>query len=618
MFDLTGQIHRKRALDWANQIRAILAKEGQPQAVAAVDDAIAQFETDKLTIAVLGKAKRGKSTLVNALLGRTDDIVAPVDVLPASSTISRFFHGAEDMTTVYFADGHTETISFGNIRDFVTEEGNPENRKGVTFVDITAPFPGLDPNVVLVDTPGAGSLHEHHDTLLHAFLPSADAVIFLVTAQMPIDNTELDLLRQIRAADIQRMFFVVNQVDVTAPRDLQDAVEHNTKVLASAGIHTNIVHRISARSAFEGRPDKGGIIPLVDEIRDFLSGGRLAAQIGRLRSRIEAVAGAFAAQVDLQLRESQCSRDELDQRLAELGKARTELESKRQSVDRNFILEWNTAIDDFEHRLGVIQRQTQQHFEQKIAATPLLTVKTLEVRLPGLILNDIEQRVRPAVDDLEKQLIAAAEKLQRSLPMLDIRSADGVAIRKLSDDEMKRGLIKGSFWATLGGSLPVASSLILTQLGAASSGGWLLGMAAGAAKIAVIAAATPLLTFVAGPVAAAAMAVAVAQVPLAWRRSMLKHKDHMPLAARDFISDAFWQLRTERLRELRKAGEILLRDYRLKLEQEITQTETTLVTIRERRPSEDRIAALRITSDEFHRVMKALPPGEEQGRGAKA
>lgn len=469
MFDLTDHILRKRILDWAQQIRVLLDKEGQSGAVAAVDDAIAQFKMDKLTIAVLGKAKRGKSTLVNALLGRTDDIVAPVDVLPASSTISRFFFGEKETATVYFADGHTESVLFGNIRDYVTEEANPENRKGVTFVDIAAPFPGLDPNVVLVDTPGAGSLHEHHDTLLQAFLPSADAVIFLVTAQMPIDNTELDLLRQIRAADIQKMFFVVNQIDVTDSRDLQDAIEHNTKVLASAGIHATFVHRISARSAFEGRPDKGGITSLIDEVRDFLVANRLGAQIERLRSRIEAVAGAFVSQVDLQLRESQCSRDEIDQRLTELAKTRTNLESKQQSVDRNFILEWNTAIDDFEQRLSVIQRQTQQHFEQTIACAPLLTVKTLSARLPRLMLNDIEQRLQPAVDELEKQLIAAANQLQRSLPMLDIRTGDGVAIQKLSDGEMKRGVIKGSLWATLSGSLPVASSYVFGQMAAAGT-----------------------------------------------------------------------------------------------------------------------------------------------------
>jgi hypothetical protein len=135
---------------------------------------------------------------------------------------------------------------------------------------------------------------------------------------------------------------------------------------------------------------------------------------------------------------------------------------------------------------------------------------------------------------------------------------------------------------------------------------------------AVIAVATPFLAILSGPVATAAMAVAVAQVPLAWRRSVLKHKDHLPLAARDFITDAFLQLRTERVRELRKAGEILLREYRLKVEKQITETQTTLVAIRERRPSELQITALTDTQGELQRLMKALPPAGKEDQGPQA
>jgi predicted GTPase len=299
MFDLTSQLQRREAVEWAQRVRALLQKEGQSEATAQIDQAIEQFMSDKLSLAVLGKAKRGKSTLVNALLGRHDDTVAPVDVLPASSTVSRFFLGDQELVTVYFSDGRTEGIPYAHIRDYVTEENNPENRKGVTFVDIQGPFPDLDPHLVLIDTPGAGSLHLHHDTLLHAFLPAADAAIFLVTAEMPIDQTELDLLRQIRAADIRRIFFVINQVDRTGVKDLQDAIEHNTRALALAGVHVSFTHRISALQAFQGNPNHGGIDPLIAEIREHLSVNRTAGQLARLKARVEAAAGPFLNQVRL-------------------------------------------------------------------------------------------------------------------------------------------------------------------------------------------------------------------------------------------------------------------------------------------------------------------------------
>lgn len=104
---------------------------------------------EKLMVAVMGKANRGKSTLINALLGRRDDVVAPVDRLPASSTVSCFSRAKGEKAAVTFQDGRKEAIPFARIREFVTEDGNPENKKGVQLLEIEGPFPNLDEHVVL-------------------------------------------------------------------------------------------------------------------------------------------------------------------------------------------------------------------------------------------------------------------------------------------------------------------------------------------------------------------------------------------------------------------------------------------------------------------------------------
>jgi len=88
--------------------------------------------------------------------------------------------------------------------------------------------------LILVDTPGAGSIHEHHDQILHAFIPQSDAVIFLVTAGMPVDEDEQALLKKIQAADIKKVFFALNKVDVENPQDIDDAVTHNQRCLDEA------------------------------------------------------------------------------------------------------------------------------------------------------------------------------------------------------------------------------------------------------------------------------------------------------------------------------------------------------------------------------------------------
>ena len=70
--NITGFSERRGLLDWADRVRQLVAQR-DPHAGAAIQQAIEQFQNDKFLLTVLGQRKRGKSTLVNALLGRRDD-----------------------------------------------------------------------------------------------------------------------------------------------------------------------------------------------------------------------------------------------------------------------------------------------------------------------------------------------------------------------------------------------------------------------------------------------------------------------------------------------------------------------------------------------------------------
>ncbi|MDR2114997.1 MAG: dynamin family protein [Planctomycetaceae bacterium] len=202
---------------WADQLVVVMKERRQEGIVTQIAEAKTQLAANTFTLAVLGKAKRGKSTLINALLGRTDDTLAPVDKLPASSAITRFRYGTEK-AAIAFRDGHSEVITYAQIRDYVTEEFNPNNVKDVALVEVSGTFPKLPPQVELVDTPGAASVHTYHDELLHAFIPQADAVIFIVTARMPLDQDEMELLREVKKADINKIFPSVRRLVVNLSR----------------------------------------------------------------------------------------------------------------------------------------------------------------------------------------------------------------------------------------------------------------------------------------------------------------------------------------------------------------------------------------------------------------
>src|SRR6266581_5356454 len=84
-------------------------------------------------LATVGQFKRGKSTLLNALLG---DALLPTGVAPVTSAITIVRYGLDRAATVVFKDGRRTPIAVDDVPTFVTEARNPENERAVTAVEI--------------------------------------------------------------------------------------------------------------------------------------------------------------------------------------------------------------------------------------------------------------------------------------------------------------------------------------------------------------------------------------------------------------------------------------------------------------------------------------------------
>ncbi|MBU0698703.1 MAG: dynamin family protein [Proteobacteria bacterium] len=168
-------------------------------------------------LAVLGQFKRGKSTLLNALISEP---ILPVSVIPLTAVPTFIQFGAVPKIRVHFGDTRSvEEFSGASTSDrtaflvkYVTEEGNPKNKLGVTEVEVVLPAPILSKGVVLIDTPGIGSTYRHNTQATLNFLQQCDAALFLISADPPITDVELDFLRQVREK-VPRLFFILNKVD---------------------------------------------------------------------------------------------------------------------------------------------------------------------------------------------------------------------------------------------------------------------------------------------------------------------------------------------------------------------------------------------------------------------
>ncbi|NLY81669.1 MAG: hypothetical protein GX078_02655 [Clostridiales bacterium] len=167
-----------------------------------------KLEDQSITVSVIGQFKRGKSTLVNTILGEE---LLPVGLIPVTSAVTIIKYGPKGIT-VHFLNGVNKVIEFEELTDYISEENNPNNIYCVSHVTIHTPSPFLEDGLVLVDTPGVGSIHKHNSTSAYAFVKESDAVVFMLSVDSPINEIEVEFLEN--AKDYAgKFYFAVNKID---------------------------------------------------------------------------------------------------------------------------------------------------------------------------------------------------------------------------------------------------------------------------------------------------------------------------------------------------------------------------------------------------------------------
>ncbi len=183
-----------------------------------------KVHSDFYTVVVLGEFKRGKSSFVNALLGKE---LLPTDVLPETATIHLLLYAQEPRAEVVYKDGHKEN---GEVSAEFLHRFSATNTKSiadqVNYIKIGYPIELLKNHIVLVDTPGVADLDDLRADVTYSFLPAANAVIFLLDANTPLTKTEKDFIEsKIIPQGIQQIIFLVNKYDEVDEEEDEDFLE---------------------------------------------------------------------------------------------------------------------------------------------------------------------------------------------------------------------------------------------------------------------------------------------------------------------------------------------------------------------------------------------------------
>jgi small GTP-binding protein len=231
-------VTRRAALMRALEELAALAPQAQRARAAEL---ARRLREDRLRVLVVGEAKRGKSTVVNALLGRA---VLPTGVTPLTAVATTVTHARREQVRVLTRDGRWEQYPLAALGDLVTEAGNPHNRRGLAQVVVHVDVPLLAEGIELVDTPGTGSVFAHNTATAEQALDAMDAAIFVLSVDPPISDAERVLLERVRDASVAT-FVVLNKIDRLDPAERAEALAFTTQVVGPA----SRVYPCSARAA---------------------------------------------------------------------------------------------------------------------------------------------------------------------------------------------------------------------------------------------------------------------------------------------------------------------------------------------------------------------------------
>lgn len=194
-----------------------------------------RYNKKELYVLVSGEVKTGKSSLINSILGEE---ICTVDSGVCTNTNTMIRYGETEKITVYFAqdeEGNTPEpiiITREEIKTYVSERKNKNNKKNVRLISVEIPNEHLKSGLVLIDSPGLGSLNPLHAATTFSIAPVADVIILVATANSELKESEISYVKQLLECSKSKM--VIHALTHCDSGDPETVLSKNIKHLQQA------------------------------------------------------------------------------------------------------------------------------------------------------------------------------------------------------------------------------------------------------------------------------------------------------------------------------------------------------------------------------------------------
>ncbi len=501
-----------RVVDYLGNCLELASKCGDKTLCNTLSTLKTELENFTFNIAVVGDIKRGKSTLINTLLGRTDDVLSPVGVTICTSAIVKYRNYKAGMehephAVVYYenAPGVGRRVAYEDLRGLISQKSNPDNVKGVRVIEVYGDFPLLG-KCCLVDTPGANAAIERHGEMVSEFLPSADAIIMPVMAGQAMTDSEQQMLRQLSSNSKRRIFYVLTKIDRTAEEERSKVLAWVQNCIREAGMpDPETIYHVACKKVFDAMKageseervqalrKEWGLERLERDLGDFMlrqssEGRALVDRMNQAMTLVKTSMETRRKSNEALIATHDVSAEDIEKECQRIRDEFTDYQKEMKKSLARFSSRWDKevtrSLDDLENRVDDIV-DTIRDAVKRMSLFSLFSVSST-------IATKIRPHIVAAVDRLETRLTPLIDRLDKDFEETCTLYAKRVEPSPIVETLGALASIGGSAATVIGVSLPAIQSVLAaanayiaaagaTATASASSGllvsigGWLVG-----------------------------------------------------------------------------------------------------------------------------------------------
>lgn len=414
------------------------------------DDA-ARLADERFNLVIIGEFSRGKSTFINALLGRS---ILPASANPTTNIISKIVYGEQEKYTLFYKDGKKQEISkeefdlikaqtedkpdkFSLLKGVVSKLKHEESHVdfgNIDHAEISYPLSFCENKVDVVDTPGTNDLNVGRIEITYRYLRQAEAAILVLSATQPLTRTEKEfLVEQVVGNNIKDIVIVINYKDEVIGQEervvkhvldnLQDVQDFSQRIFIVSSKQALLYRRKQAGEALKTKAllncpatlKETGIEELETALARFLSEEKGNAKLKKYAERCYLALREAEHGIAVQKEGLSHSLDDLKAKLFEERPKFMKTKSMAAQITQGLQMQLESRQMDIE--------QLADLTANKIKQAAIGSIDGYDGNISELSGSEIKYVVEKAVTPIQKQFIKDINDLQNKLVQEEVAQA---------------------------------------------------------------------------------------------------------------------------------------------------------------------------------------------------